>query len=169
MTATETQLQTDPETQTTTASPPVTDWPRQLAELQTRYPKVREPILAALHVLTENREVSLDEAKAQAAALGVRITAASVAAADRLLERQSPPATDPTPAPEAPAAPKATANEPRRGRARRSPRAAPPALDIEELVRATVDKIQSQNNAEAERLREAMRQAVAVLQAAVDR
>ncbi|MCA8953595.1 MAG: hypothetical protein KDE27_29050 [Planctomycetes bacterium] len=43
-----------------------------------------------------------------------------------------------------------------------------PPLDVEALVRATVGKIQTQSNADAERLRDAMRQAVAVLQAAVD-
>ena len=41
------------------------------------------------------------------------------------------------------------------------------AVDAEALVRGFVAKLQGQGNAEAERLREAMRKAIAVLQAAV--
>ena len=58
------------------------------AHLEVRYPKVREPILVALHILTQNPDISLDDAKAQAALHGTRITAASVAGARRLLSRQ---------------------------------------------------------------------------------
>ncbi|MFO1077135.1 MAG: hypothetical protein U1E73_05355 [Planctomycetota bacterium] len=147
---------TDPATETETTV--TTGWATQLADLQARYPKVREPILAALLVLMQDPSADLDAAKARAAEHGVRTTAASVAAARRLLARQ-----DGAPAPAAPA--KKSAPAPRRGLpARRTE----PSLDIEALVRATVEKIQAQGNVEAEKLREAIRRAVVVLQAAVN-
>ena len=63
-------------------------WHDLLDELKIRYPKVREPIVAALAVLMQNPGIDVDHAKAVAAANGVRITAASVSAAQRLLARQ---------------------------------------------------------------------------------
>lgn len=48
----------------------------------------------------------------------------------------------------------------------RRTRAAQPTLDTEALVRGVVAKIKGQGNAEAERLREGIRKAIAVLQAA---
>ena len=156
MTATATLSATEPETSTNAAAP-TSDWTQQFAALQTRYPKVREPILAALLVLTQDPNADLDAAKATAAEHSVRITAASVAAARRLLSRQD--------GPPAPAAPRAkSAATPRRGQPARRIQ---PSLDVEELLRATVAKIQAQRDAEAERLREAMREAIAVLDAAV--
>ena len=150
MTATATM--TDPDT--------VTD---AFEALQARYPKVRKPIVMALHILTQNPGISLDDAKARAEMSGIRITAASVSAAQRLLSRQD----GPTPAASgeqigAPAG-KATP-APRRTR---GPRSADTPLDVEDLIRGTVAKLQAQGNAEAERLREAIRRAVAVLEAAI--
>ena len=149
---TTTNAATEPESTTTT------DWATKFAALQARYPKVREPIVAALLVLMQSPGAELDAAKARAAENGVRITAASVAAARRLLARQ-----DGGPEPAAPE--KKIAPAARRGRpARRGE----PNVDVEDLVRATVEKIQAQGNAEAEKLREAIRRAMALLQAAVD-
>ena len=79
--------------------------------------------------------------------------------AQRLLARN--PATD---GESASPVPKATAAEPRRTRQRRAAQAPP---DVEALIRATVGKIQDQGAAEAQRLREAVRKAIGVLQAAV--
>ena len=87
------------------------------------------------------------------------MTASSVNAAQRLLA--------PTPATNGAAAspaPQATAADTRR---RRKPRAAKAPLDVESLIRQTVGKIQDQGAAEAERLREAIRKAIGVLQEAV--
>jgi hypothetical protein len=91
--------------------------------------------------------------KAQARLHGVKITAASVNAARTLLSRMDA----------APAAPKTTtAPTPRT----RRPRTAGIPFDAEALVRSVVAKIQGQGSVEAQRLREAMRKAIAVLQAA---
>jgi hypothetical protein len=132
-------------------------WTRQFAELKSRYKHVREPILVALNILLHDPNVALDDAKAQAQIHGVRITAASVDAARRLRERMD----DPQPA----AAVRKPTNKPapvsRRAGAPRS------ASDPEALIRGLVEKLQGQGNADAERLREAMRKAIAVLQAAM--
>jgi len=87
---------------------------------------------------------------------GVRITAASINGAKNLLaKRETAVSTEP------PAAP-ATERP-----ARRRERAPEPAVDAESLIKQVVGKLQAQGNAEAERLREAMRKAMAVLAGAI--
>ena len=55
-------------------------WTRQLEQLQACYKHVRPPVLAALNILVHDQNITIDDAKAQAALHGVRITAASVGA-----------------------------------------------------------------------------------------
>jgi hypothetical protein len=129
-------------------------WAQQLAQLRSRYKHVREPILVALNVLLHDQNVSLDDAKARASLHGVKITAASVSAAQRLLSRMNE-----RPAP-------TTSGMTAAKRASRRVRATDPGVDAEALIRQVVGKIQNQGNADAERMREAMRTAIAVLQAA---
>ncbi len=148
---------TETETQPTTA--PTDDWNAQFAALKARFPKVKDSIVFAFHVLQSNPDIALDDLKAQAKLHGIKVTAASVNAARRLLARTS--ATDGVAA--SPARSPAAAT-PRRTR---RPRAAAAPLDVEALIRTTVGKIQDQGAAEAERLREAIRKAIAVLEAAV--
>ena len=146
------------DTMTIPDSPAATDWNTAFQALKARYPRVREPILVALHILTQNPDIALADAKAQAALHGVRITAASVSAAQRLLSRQ-----DGAPAPETPK-PTVTA-KPATPRTRRATRADAP-LDIEGVVRDAVTRISAKGAADAERLRAAMRKAIGVLSAA---
>jgi hypothetical protein len=142
---------------TATQIAPMNDvWTAQLDQLRSRYKHVRPPILAALNILVNDKDVSTDDAKAQAALHGVRITAASVGAARTLLLRMGAPAT--LAAPMSVAAP---ARQPRRHRAAGTP------IDAEALVRGFVAKLQDEGNAETERMREALRKAIAVLQAVV--
>jgi hypothetical protein len=142
---------------TATDTPPSTDpWTAQLEQLRSRYRHLRPAVLAALTTLVLDENISLDDAKAKAAMRGIRITAASVNAARTILSRMDSPAA-PTPAP-ATAAP---TREPRRARAPER------TLDAEALIRGFVSKLQTQGGAEADRLRDAMRRAIAVLQAAV--
>ena len=140
----------------TETAPQIDSWTAQLEQLRARYKHVRPPILAALNILLHDQNVSIDDAKARAALHGVKITAASVGAARTLLSRMETPnalaAATPHPEP---------VREPRRSRAVEKP------IDAEELVRGFVAKLQGQGSAEAERLREAMRKAIAVLQVAV--
>ena len=151
---------------TATDSAPATDtWAAQLEQLRSRYKHVRPPVLAALNVLIHDQNISLDDAKAQAARHGVRITAASVNAARTLLSRMDEaPAAKSAPGTKSHTAPAAAPT-----RAPRRPRAAEIPLDTEALVRGVVAKIQGQGNAEAERLRDGIRRAISALQATLGR
>ena len=53
-------------------------WDEQFAAIKARHPNVRDAILVALHIVSQNPDIELADAKAQAALHGVRITAASV-------------------------------------------------------------------------------------------
>lgn len=131
-------------------------WAAQLEQLRSRYKHVPPPVLAALNILIHDQNISIDDAKAQASLHGVRITAASVTAARTLWSRMGAPTT---PAATKPVA--APARQPRRQRATQAP------VDAEALVRGFVAKLQNEGNAETERMREALRKAIAVLQVAV--
>lgn len=133
-------------------------WTQQLDALKARYKHVREPVLVALNILLHDANVDLDDAKARAQVHGIRITAASMNAARTLLARMS-----------SSAEPAAANGKPAPAPARRVRRSRPSenAPDAETLIRGFVAKLQGQGDAEAERLREAMRKAIAVLQTAV--
>ena len=145
---------------TSIETPPTADtWAAQVEQLQARYKHVRPAVLAALNILVHDENVSADDAKARAALHRVRITAASIAAARTLLARmdRSVGATN------APTAASTPTPRPRRARMPEK------GVDAEALVRGFVAKLQGQGNAEVDRLREAMRKAIAVLQAAMGR
>ncbi|MFQ5473305.1 MAG: hypothetical protein ACE5FA_10535 [Dehalococcoidia bacterium] len=147
------------ETEIPTEANPTDDWDTQFAGLQTRFPKVKDTILLAFHVLQQDPDIALDDLKARAKLHGLRVTAATVSAARRLLDRN--PATDGA---VATAQRKEAKAKPRNTRQRRATQA---PVDVEALVRRTVAKIEDQAGAEAERLRAAMRKAIAVLEGAV--
>ena len=131
-------------------------WNQQLAELQARFKHIRPASIAALCVMQQDPDVSVDDAKARAAARGIKITIASLNAARRLFERQ-----DGAPAAETPARDVTPATT--RKRQRRASTAANGGSH-ENLIRGLVTKLEAQANAEAERLRGAMRKAIEVLQ-----
>jgi hypothetical protein len=84
---------------TTTEPLPATDfWAAQLAQLESRYGHVRKPIVAALNVLLHDENATLEDAKAQAGARGIRITAASLNGARTLLAKRDAPAPAAAPA-----------------------------------------------------------------------
>jgi len=144
---------------TATATLPASDsWTAQLEQLRARYKHLRPAVLGALNVLLHDPDVSDDDAKARANLHGVRITAASLNAARTVLSRMDSPATETQ---TKPVAPRSAQRQPRRPRATDAP------LDAETLIKGVVAKLQSQGSAEAERLRETMRKAIALLQAAV--
>ena len=143
----------------TVTSPDAKAWHAHFAELQSRYKHVRPAIVAALCVLQQDPDVSVDDAKARASEHGVRITAASVNAARRLLSRQDgAPATDD-------AQPKAAV--PAKPARERRPRGNDGGVDAEALIRGVVSKLQDRGNAEAERLRSAIRRAIQTLECAI--
>jgi hypothetical protein len=134
-------------------------WDTAFAALKARYPKAKDSIVFCIHELQNNPEVALDDLKARAAMHGIRVTGASVNAAQRMMAPQA--ASD---APDAETAPVAAKPKVRRGR---PARAAAGEMDAEAMLRQVVAKMQAQGGKEAERLRAAIRGAVAVLQAAV--
>lgn len=142
-------------------TPPTEPWNELFATLKLRYPKVREPIVAALTALMQNPGSDADHAKAVAAANGMRITAASVAAAERLLSRQGGDSGQ-TRSKATTTAGKAIASNTVRARRQR----APTTVDPEALIRGVVTEIQNAGNAEADRLRDAMHRAISLLQEA---
>ena len=154
MTATETL--TEPTTSTTSA------WDDQFAALKARFPKAKDSIVFCVHALQTSSNVNIDDLKAQAAMHGIRVTAASLTAAHKLLA----PAAPPTSAPQPDSATVAAAT-PAGRRAPRAARAPNAPFDVEALIRATVGKLQAQATNEAEHLRAAIRQAIAALQHAL--
>ncbi len=142
---------------TTTATTPPDTWTDEIAALKARHPHVRDPILAALNLLLTDPNITDDGAKARAAMRGVRITAASINGARNLLAKRE--TAVPATATAAPAS-----ERPTRPRRERAPE---PAIDAETLIKQVVGKLQAQGNAEADRLREAMRKAMAVLASAI--
>lgn len=149
----------------TMAAPTTTDtWTAEMAHLRGRYKTVREPILAALNLLHQDPNITDDDAKARAAMRGVRITAASINGARNLLLKAGD-AQATTATPTTPATSSSTAAAPQR--AARRARPVEGSVDAEALIRQVVGKIQGQGNAEAERLRETIRKAVAMLSTAV--
>lgn len=154
----------EPDTSAPGAPPTTTaaSWNDYFDKLQARYPTVSTPILVALHILTQHPDIALLDAKAHAAVHGVRITAASVSAARRLLQRQTQ-ATDTKAAGQ-----KKPTRKAKRPQAQAAVFATPPSgFNIEKLVRGTIESIRADAEADAEKLREAMQRAASILQAAI--
>lgn len=137
-----------------------TSWNDQFTALKNRFPHVRDAILV---ILTKQPDATVEDAKAQASLLGVRITAASIAGAQRLIAKQTDVVASQTA--------EAPASDPNGAQVKPKParrlRAQETVCDTEALIRQVVGKIQNQGNVEVERMREGVRRAIAVLQAAV--
>ncbi len=150
---TETELQPAP-------SPSTASWDSAFANLKARYPKVKDSIVFCIHALHANPDIALDDLKAQALMHGIRITGASVTAAQKLMLAGTKPSTPAISTPAVVPAPKPAPRQPRR---ERTSEVADPARMIEQVVA----KLQQQSGAEAERLRAAIRKAIAALEAAL--
>ncbi|MGE3173048.1 MAG: hypothetical protein AB7O97_10525 [Planctomycetota bacterium] len=136
------------------------EWAQKFAELRQRYPRVRPAILTALHILSQNPDIGLDDAKAQAAMHGVRITAASMNAARKLLHPGSA---------DAPGA-GSRARGPRMGRPAAADAARAPqrgGIDAEQAIRDLLAQLRQQDQAEIRRLRAAIEAALDVMRAAL--
>lgn len=139
-------------------------WTAEMAQLRARYKTVREPILAALNLLLQDENISDEDAKARAAMRGVRITAASINGARNLLAKRD----SAQEAAATPTSPNATAEKaPAPVRATRRIRAAEGNLDAAAMIQQVVAKLQQQGSVETERLKDAIRKAIATLSAAV--
>lgn len=144
-----------------TATTPVPEsWDAQFDALRQRFPNVRGNMLVALHIVMQQPDVTNNDAKARAAMFGATVSITNLEAARRLL---NPPAPTVTVSAEAAVAAPATAAE-------RSPspsRQAEPTVDAEQLIRTIVGRLQDEGAVEARRLKDAVRQAIAILSRAV--
>ena len=140
-------------------------WDQQFDRLRNRFPGVKDTILFCVHALQHATDVDLEALKAQAAMYGLRITAASVNAARRVLnpdaaprprkraERAAIAAVDATPTPARVAPPRS------RGRVA----AADSQAEVEAMIRAVVAKVQAGADARLQRLRDAVDEALRIL------
>lgn len=141
-----------------------TNWNEQFAALKNRFPHVRDPILVAMHILTQAPNITPDDAKAQASLHGVRITAASLAGAQCLLAKQDAPAATTNGTTVQTTAPANTAPK----RPARRVRGSESALDAESMIRDVVERLQRNTDERVEQMRMAIRKAIEVLQPAVE-
>jgi hypothetical protein len=148
-----------------TATAPITTptennpWAENLAAQKARFPNAKDSILFAIAALQDNPGIPIDDLKTLASQQGIRVTAASVNAAKRLIDPEN--ATTPV------GAAAGLDSAPARERLTRRVRAADAPMDANALIQDVVAKIQAQGNAEVERMREAVRKAISALEAAV--
>lgn len=109
---------------------------------------LRDFMVPDLQAVVASRLGPLDTAKATAAMSGVDITAASIASARRLWAGVAPAVATPVPEPQVPQAGAAFPAEP--------------------WIRSMFDRLREQRAAEARRLKDAVRQAIAILRAAIE-
>ena len=131
-------------------------WPKQLESLRARHPDQKDSVLFCLHKLEQDPSVGLPDLRGEAADLGIPMAGRALHSAKVLLGM-------------AEAKPR-RANKPKAA----ATTAAAPAkagdadTAIEDQVLSAVRQIQSAAGAEAERMRRAIRQAIEILQDALE-
>ena len=140
-------------------------WDGILANLRQRYPGQKDSVLFCVHKLHGNPELGLPDFREEAKLHGIPMAGRALHSAKVLLGL----ATVKPRAPKATKAETAPSDEPRATRTRRV-RGGTSAADgsIETKVLDAVRQIQSAAGAEADKLRTAVREAVAILQRALD-
>lgn len=152
---------TAPELAPQIPAPTPTSWDQEFANLKARFPRAKDSIVFCLHALQQSANIAIDDLRAQAMMHGIRVTASSLTAAQRLLNPAQVTSSPRTKAsvPQVPSA----LQQPRT----RTVRVADSPVDAETMIRQMIGKLQSQNTAESARLRDAIRKAIAVLQSAL--
>lgn len=136
-------------------------WDGILDSLRRRYPGQRDGVLFCIYKLQQNPDLTLRDFRAEADLHGIPMAGRSLHSARQLLGLTKPePKAAPSPVDLVP---------PLEPRARRRPRRpdAEPAASIENQVLDAVRQIQTAAAQDAERLRGAIRQAIAILQQAL--
>ena len=139
--------------------PPADTWESILDAMRRRYPGQRDSVLFCIHKLQQDPNLTLRDFRDEANLHRIPVAGRSLHSAKVLLglgqkaERRS------SPEPEQAAEPA--------GRKRHARAQLADASDIEQKVVAAVRQIQQASGAEAERLRAAIRQVVAILQRAL--
>jgi hypothetical protein len=168
---------------------PPSPWDLEFEHLRQRFPGAKPSVLFCVHAFMQRPDINIADLKAQAQMHGLKVSVGSWVAARQLL---SPPATraarpDPAPAAEdpprvsaataeaPPSQPTAVAAADESAVLANPPTEAPPKAitaddaegPIERMVRLVVAGVQAAGDAKAERLRTAIREALAVIEAAL--
>lgn len=153
----------------TPPSAPTDSWDALLDVLRRRYPGQRDSVLFCIHKLQQNPDLTLRDFRDEARLYGIPVAGRSLHSARVLLGLQKP--TPPAAAAEegddgGADAERAPVPAPRRRRTRDDDDGA--SSSIEQQVVAAMRRMQSAAEADTERLRDAIRQAIALLQRAID-
>ena len=146
---------------------PADSWDGILATLRRRYPGQRDSVLFCIHKLQQNPELTLRDFRDEAALHGIPMAGRALHSARVLLGLQP---AEPRVVSASPATPLTSplAGEAAGGRRMRRRRGAETAgPSIESRVMAAMQQLRSSADAEADQLRAAIRQAIAILQTAV--
>lgn len=139
---------------------PVNTWEAILEALRRRYPGQKDSVLFCIHKLQQNPDITLRDFRAEADLYGIPVAGRALHSAKTLLGLIAP-AKEDVAEPEVP-----TSERPPRRR-RETGRSDDEAGSIENRVVEAVRQIQNAAGAEAEQMRAAIRQAIAILQRAI--
>jgi len=153
------QITSNPVTEFSTEAPANTDsWDGILANLRQRYPGQKDSVLFCLYKLHSNPQLSLPDFRDEAKMHGIQLAGRALHSAKVILGlAKVKPRAPKTPKPSKKATP-----------ARRTASGRTSDGSIETKVLDAVRQIQSAAGAEADQLRTAIREAVAILQRALD-
>lgn len=142
---------------TPTSQDPSDDWTARRDALRAEHPGQKDSVLFCLHKLQQDRAVGLRDLRDEAAVRGIPMAGRALHSAKVLLGMAQAKPRRPNRA--KPASPQPATDSP-----------SAPASDqaVEDQVLAAVRQIQSAAGAEADRMREAMRRAVEILQRAIE-
>lgn len=143
---------------------PLDTWEAILEALRRRYPGQKDSVLFCIHKLQQNPDITLRDFRAEADLYGIPIAGRALHSAKGLLGL-APPEKD---AAEGEPAPERPRNPERRARRRQRSAGSDDEGSIENRVVEAVRQIQSAAGAEAQQMRAAIRQAIAILQRALD-
>lgn len=138
-------------------------WPATLEELRARHPGQKDSVLFCVHKLQQDSAVGLPDLRDEAAERGIPMAGRALHSAKVLLGMAE---AKPRGASRTRDASRTRNKRPSQSEASPSPRTA--AVGIEDQVLSAVRQIQSAAGAEADRMRQAIRDAIAILQAALD-
>ena len=158
----------------TPPSAPTDSWDALLDVLRRRYPGQRDSVLFCIHKLQQNPDLTLRDFRDEARLYGIPVAGRSLHSARVLLGLQKPTPARAAATDEADGEAEgsgaddlAPATAPRRRRAR-SGEGEDASASIEQQVVAAMRRMQSAAEADTERLRDAIRDAIAILQRAID-
>lgn len=137
-------------------------WDGLLAALRRRFPGQKDSVLFCVHKLTLDANLTLRDFRDEARLHGIPMAGRALHSARVLLGLQT--AETPSPKAATAATPPTAVGRPRK---QRTPEADDGGASIESKVLAAVRQLQDTASAEAEQLRAAIRQAIAILQHAI--